>query len=199
MKLKKAILNRSLIFIKKYKNYSDEELQKLKYGLEGIYLTITKIILIFILSILLNIFKEVLVLILLFNILRYFGFGFHAKKSIECLILSILIFILMPFVLLKINFNNSIFLVISIICTILLSIFAPADTIKRPLPRTKKKIFRKFVTIILSIFYLLIGLYIKNNNLKILLLSSIIIETILVNPITYRIFRQPYNNYKKVD
>lgn len=196
--MKKAILNKSLVFLTKYKNYSEEEIQKLKYGLEGIYLTITKIIIIFILSMLLNIFKEVLLLILLFNILRYFGFGFHAKKSSECLLLSILIFVLIPFILLNININEKLVFIIGSICIFLLAIFAPADTLKRPLPKTKKKLFRKVMTIILSILYLFICLYIKNKELSVILLSSIIIETILVNPITYKIFGQPYNNYKKV-
>lgn len=196
--MKNAILNRSLLFLKKYKTYSEEETNKLKYGLEGIYLTLSKLIVIIGLSIILGIFKEVITLLALFNILRYFGFGVHAKKSSECLIFSILCFVGLPLFLLNIKINKDIILIIGIVCILLLFIFAPADTKKRPFPKTRKKLFRKLATTILSIVFLTISLYSKDYTLSILLWLAIIIETILVNPITYMILKQPYNNYKNV-
>ena len=55
--MKEVILNKSLDFVTRYKDYTEEEQVKLRYGLEGIYLTITKMIVILALSILLHIFK----------------------------------------------------------------------------------------------------------------------------------------------
>ena len=66
----------------KYQNYNDDELEMVKYGLEGLYLTITKLVVIIGMSLLLKIFWEVISILLLFNIIRYFGFGIHAKRSI---------------------------------------------------------------------------------------------------------------------
>lgn len=196
--MKNAVLNKSILFLKKYKDYSEEETNKLKYGLEGIYLTITKLIIIIGLSIFLGIFKELIILLVLFNILRYFGFGIHAKKSSVCLIFSILCFIGLPLLLLNIKISKDILLIIGIVCTFLLFIFSPADTEKRPLPKTKKKLIRKLITTGLSTVFIIISFYSKNNTLSILLLAAVIIETILVNPITYIVLRQPYNNYKNV-
>ena len=79
--MKSFFMNKSLAFLCKYNTYSDEDIEKLSYGLEGIYLTITKLIIIFALALLLNIFKEIIFLLIIFNIIRYFGFGIHAKKS----------------------------------------------------------------------------------------------------------------------
>ena len=54
--MKSFFINNSIKIITNYnKNYNQEELEKLKYGLEGIYLTITKTIIIILLGILFNI------------------------------------------------------------------------------------------------------------------------------------------------
>ena len=38
--------------------------------------------------------------------------------------------------------------------------------------------------------------YIKDNTISNLLLFGILIEVVLINPITYMVFKMPYNNYK---
>ena len=46
--MKKNFLDKSISFITKYKKYSKKDIEKLEYGLEGLYLTITKAIIIII-------------------------------------------------------------------------------------------------------------------------------------------------------
>ena len=53
--MKEVVLTKSINFISQYKEYSEEELEKINYGLEGLYLTITKLVIIVLLSIILNI------------------------------------------------------------------------------------------------------------------------------------------------
>ena len=62
--MKSFFMDKSLAFLCKYNTYSDEDIEKLSYGLEGIYLTITKLIIIFALALLLNIFKEIIFLLI---------------------------------------------------------------------------------------------------------------------------------------
>lgn len=196
--MKNYFLKNTLSFLNKYHDYSDVEKEKLLYGLEGIYLTITKLIVIIILAIVLNITKEVFILLILFNIIRYFGFGIHAKKSIECLITSTIMFIVIPYIFIKYA-SIEITYIISIISAISLIFFAPADTPKRPFYNKKKRIIRKILTVGVSAIYLLLSFYIKNNLITRLLLLSIILQAIVVNPITYKLLKQPYNNYKNGD
>ena len=95
--MKKLFLNYSMCNIKKYfPDYSDEKLLEIRYGLEGIYLSFTKLIVISAITILLNLFYEMIIMMIVFNILRATGFGIHAKKSIDCWISSTLIFIIFP-------------------------------------------------------------------------------------------------------
>lgn len=196
--MKEVILNKSLSFICKYNNYSDDKLEEISYGLEGLYLTITKLIVIILLSIALGIFKEVFSILILFNIIRYFGFGVHAGKSSECLISSICCFIILPYIFLKIEHTTIEILIIGIICVVNFLLFAPADTIKRPLKNKRKRLIRKTATTLIGIIYIIASIIIKDNTISALFITSVIIEMIMVNPITYMILKQPYNNYKKV-
>lgn len=185
-------------FLSKYQDYSEDEKEKLSYGLEGIYLTYTKMIIILALALILDMFIEVIGILFFFNIIRYFGFGVHAGKSSECLISSILSFIVLPYILLNININNLAIIIISIICIIDLLIFAPADTVKRPFKNKKKRLIRKILTLITAFIYVIFALIIESDIISKLLIISLIIEAIMVNPITYKLLKQPFNNYKNV-
>ena len=196
--MKAIFMNKTISFLKKYCTYSDEEIEKLEYGLEGIYLTITKLIIIFITAALLGIVKEFITLIFLFNIIRYTGFGFHANKSYECLLFSAFCFLIIPIFFINVNLTKFIYILICLFCIFNYLLFAPADTIKRPLINKKKRIIRKIITIIIGITYFLVGLLLFNHWISSILLSALVIEAIVVNPITYYFFRQPYNNFKNL-
>ena len=104
--MKDKYLNFTTSFITKYNNYSKEQIEKIRYGLESLYLTITKLAIILILSIILGIFKELVILLVFFNIIRFTGFGFHARNSIECLFSSILLCIGLPIIMNYIHFSK---------------------------------------------------------------------------------------------
>ncbi len=193
--MKEKYLNFTTSFITKYNNYNDEQIEEIRYGLEGLYLTFTKLVIILIISLILHITKELIILLVLFNLLRFTGFGFHARTSLECLICSTLLFIGLPFLILSINLSKSILLIFGLISLIVLGIYAPADTVKRPLPNKKKRIIRKISTIIISSIYIVMSLLIKNYNISSLFIVANMLEAIMVSPIIYKIFKQPYKNY----
>lgn len=86
--------------------------------------------------------------------------------------------------------------IISILCIIILGIYAPADTVKRPLPNKKKRYIRKSLTVLTAIIYSSLIFILRNDYLSYLFISATTIQAIAVNPLTYMIFRQPYRNYK---
>ena len=195
--MKELFLNNSINFLKKYKDYDNDEVEKLLYGLEGLYLTITKLIVIIACSIILGIFKEVVIILVLFNIIRYFGFGVHAGKSSQCLISSLLLFILIPYILLKFTISSNLLLILGIIEIVSFIIFAPADTIKRPFFNAKKRKLRKLATVLIGILYLVISLIIDKYEIAILFQIALLIQSIVICPISHMLLGQPYNNYKK--
>lgn len=179
------------------KDLSKRDLDKMRYGLEGLYLTITKIIFILIVSLVLGIFKETLLLILIFNGIRFTAFGVHAKRSIDCLISSTLFFIGFPILSIYLTIPNSIKLLILIPMIILIGIYAPSDTVKRPLKNKKKRMIYKILSIIIAIIYTIISLLVKDNTLSNCFLFALVIQVVVILPITYKIFGVPYNNHKK--
>lgn len=166
------------------------------YGLEGIYLTITKMIVILGIAVILDCFKELLILLLSFNIIRTQAFGIHASKSSYCLISSILLFIGGALFCKYVNFHFIVMVIISIIGDVCLFLYAPADTHKRPLVNVKKRKRFKLLSFIFGITYTLLIIIFKNNLLVRFLLVGKIIAVIMILPLTYKIFKLPYNNYK---
>ena len=195
--MKKLIINKCMELVTTYnKDLSQRDIDKIKYGLEGLYLTITKLIFIIIVSIILGIWKETLLLILIFNGIRLTGFGVHAKRSIDCLISSTLFFILFPIICIKLTIPLIVKVILFIPLTVLIGIFAPADTEKRPLINKKKRKIYKMLSIMISIIYMTIAIVIKNNTLSNCFIFAIVIQIIIMLPITYKIFGVSYNNYK---
>ncbi len=184
-------------FLTRYHDYTEDELDNIRYSLEGVYLSFTKLVVIVALALILGICKELLILLVLFNIIRFPGFGFHARKSSECLICSTLLFIGVPILLKYVQLSKFALFIIGSVCTVLLAIYAPADTVKRPLPNKKKRKIRKIATTIIAIIYTIISFYLDSYNYTIsyLLIASLMLETIMVNPLTYKLFKQPYRNY----
>lgn len=194
--MKKKFIHSTISFLEQYHDYSKNEIDRLRYGLEGIYLTFTKTIIILLIAFILGILKEVLILLVLFNIIRYTGFGFHAEKSYQCFILSTIYFICIPLFFMHVKLSFTITVIICSLCILSYFLFAPADTVKRPLPNKKKRIIRKFFTVVIGCIYSTLIFILPIDFFKPLLLSSLVIQSIVINPLLYKIFGQPYHNYK---
>ena len=194
--MKQAFLNYSMNkIINFYPKYSDEKLAELKFGLEGFYIMFSKTIIIFSLALLLGIFKEMLLLLLFFNILRITGFGLHATTSLKCLLSSSSIFIGLPYVSKLIVFPFFIKLFLGLLAIFLIFKYSPADTAKRPLVNAKKRKLYKIITTINCFILVLSFIFIKNQIISNLIIFGIYIEIFLIHPYVYKIFHLSYDNY----
>lgn len=198
MYLKKRILNYCMNAIKNNSDnkYDEVKLAEIRYGLEAIYLTITKLIIVFLVSIILKIFKETLIIMLFYNILRITGFGIHAKKSWMCLTSSLIIFIGCPFLALNVMIPVGVKICLCGLCVIGYYLYSPADSEKHPLVNRKKRALYRKITVTTSLIYTFICLYTTNMFLSNAVLCALMIELTMILPISYKIFKLPYNNYK---
>lgn len=195
--MKKKLLNNITNNIKKNnKEITEEELEIINYGLESLYLTFTKIIIIILLSIILGILKETILMLLFYNIIRFFAFGLHAKNSIACLITSLTLFIGGTYLAIYLNINLELKIILATISLILIAIYAPADTEKRPLINSKKRKRFKILSIITSLIITCLIIYLDGNYISNFMLIGFIESTIMILPITYKIYGLPYNNYR---
>lgn len=192
--MNQLFINKTMNFIQSNSQHSKEELDRIEYGLEGVYLTLSKTFIILIVGIVFHYLNVVLLTLLFFNILRFFAFGLHAKKSLHCLIMSILHFNILPYVFGQLNITNTFVVLISLFSFLSFLLFAPSDTVKRPLTNKKKRTIRKILSLISIIVLMIIMHYFP--SLKVPILCAFIIESLMINPISYLLLGLPYQNYK---
>ncbi len=193
--MKEVIVKGIMQNISKNYNYDEIKLKEIRYGIETIYLTITKLIILIIISLLIGTFKELLFFILFYSIIRSVGFGLHAKKAWHCWVLSLTLFTLIPFLIKVLIIKRIVINIIFLICSILFILYAPADTEKRPLIHKNKRTAFKIGTLIITLIYFILTFYI-NNEMCNSIIFAIIMQSIMILPISYKLLGLKYDNYK---
>lgn len=194
--MKNIVVNHLMNSVIKYKNFDEVKLKEIKYGIESFYLTITKTIVIFAIAYALNLFKTLFIFMIFYTMLRLNGFGLHAKKSWQCWIGSTIIFLLIPYLCLNLIINKYVLIFISALCLLLILKYAPADTEKRPIISSKKRFTHKVLCFITALIYIISLFFLQNNHLCNILFFAIVLETLMILPISYKIFKLKYNNFK---
>lgn len=196
--IKRFIIKKSLDTVSSiYPNYNTIKMDEIRYGLEAIYLSLTKVIVILLITLILGIFKEAVMLLLFFNGLRMVAFGIHASKSWMCWISSSILFIGFPYLCIYLNLPINVHYIILGLCMLCFIWYAPADTKKRPLVRKNRRLRFKIMTILVASLYIGLFLYTDSILLKNIITSSMLIETVLIHPFTYWMFKLPYKNYER--
>ena len=182
-------------FAKRNKEYSDDEVAIMRYALEGIYLTFTKILVITLIAIVLGLFKEYIWFVLLYTPIRSVSFGWHANTTKECWIVSILAFILIPYTFSIITINKIAKIILLTFSIIMFIVYSPADTKKRPIVSKKRRLLFKAASLIITFAYCYYSL--NNANLiSNLMIASLLYQSMLINPLIYKVSHQEFNNFK---
>ena len=193
--MKEVFINNSMNLIQKYyPNYSETKLAELKYGLLGLYLMITKSIIIFGIALYLGIFKELLIFTIIYNILRAPSFGIHASKSWICLVSSASIFIFFTYLSATISIPINIKTIIGIIGIILMYKNSPADTAKKPIVSPKRRKIYKIISTFIAIIFTVLSIVIDNNFITNWFIFSLILQNNMIAPTTYKLCGEPYDN-----
>ena len=180
---------------KRNKEYTEEEVAIMRYALEGIYLTFTKILVITLIAFLLGLFKEYIWFVLLYTPIRSVSFGWHANTTKECWVVSILAFILIPYTFSIITINEITKIILLTFSILGFALYSPADTKKRPIVNKKRRLLFKVVSLIITLVYCCYSF--KHSNLiSNLMLASLLYQSLLINPLIYKITHQEFNNYK---
>lgn len=193
--MKKIIMEKIMKYIENNCNYTKQQLLEIEYGLLSIYLTISKIIIISLIAYFLGLFKEMMLFLIIFNIIRATAYGLHATKSWICLLSSTIIFVGFPFGCKYVVINDIFKIIIGLIAIIFIYKNAPADTKKRPIVNKKRRLILKITSTFISIIFIISSLIINNNYISNCLIMSVILENFLISPFIYKIFNLPYNNY----
>lgn len=195
--MKKKFLEKSMKIVKKkYVNLSCEEEEKIAYGLEALYLTMSKMVIVLSIACILRIVKETLLLMIFYNVIRTTAFGMHAKKSSHCLIISLVFFIGGALLCKYIYISFYVKFVISVFSIICLAIYAPADTYKRPLINAKRRRIYKILSVISGSIFLILIIIFRDLKITSYICVGLLEGVMMIHPLTYRMFQLPYSNYK---
>lgn len=194
--MKKAFVNGGYNYIIScYPDYDQITKDKIKYGLESIYILITKLVFVFFLAFLLQIELEVLIFLALYNIIRMPSFGLHATKSWICLITSTLIFIGFPITCKYVYLTKYFKVALGLILILFIYKNSPADTHKRPIINKNRRLFFKYISTFIGIIFIYISILINDNFISNCLIFSLFVQSFMIAPSVYKLFNLPYNNY----
>lgn len=195
--MKELVINSSLNLIKNQcPHFSNEKLEEIEYGLVGLYLTITKTIVIGAIALMLGIFKELILFTLIYNIIRMPSFGLHATSSTICLISSAIIFLGISYICTIVSLSFWLKIIIGTISTLLIFKNSPADTEKRPIISPKRRLAYKLISTGVAISFITLSVVISNDFIANSLIFSLILQSFFVAPTIYKLFGLPYDNYK---
>lgn len=195
--MKNYFIKTTLNIVSKKYNYDEIKKNEIKYGLESLYLVGSKMIIITILAYILGIFTNYLLFLLFYIPIRSFSFGWHANKSYQCWIFSIISLLLIPYLANIFIFSIIEKIIIISIVLILFLLYAPADTRKKPIINYKKRKLLKTLSIITVLIYISIIFTFNISNIVVnLIIFSLIYQAIMICPFIYILSKQPFNNYK---
>lgn len=194
--MKSAFVNHSLDYLIKNNACNDKQINTFRYTLESLYSLITKTSVVLLLAIFLKTFSITFVTILLYSLLRGFAFGIHASKNIYCWIITLSVYIVGPLLIKNFTLPMEIVYVCYAVGIVSILLWAPADTPSRPLLNKKKRIANKIIALSLGSIYILCSFYFHNSNFYEIVSFLLLTETVCICPLTYKLFKVPYRNYK---
>lgn len=170
-------------YLQKRNNLDHIQFLQVRLGMQVLAKNIGKLIVMYTIAYILNIFLFTLITNLTFYLIRRHAHGAHAPSSFWCYVESIILFILLPLVIVNFHINFLIMIILTVISLGVISVYAPAATKKKPIPvRLIKR--KKYYAIIVSLTLFIITLIIKEPFAQFIQLA-IIIEAITLLPIFF--------------
>lgn len=175
----------------------NERAEVIKYGLEIIIGEIPKLILLVVVAIILKIGWLVVFAYLTMLPYKVMAGGFHLKTNIGCLIGTFTVYygnvLISKYMVIEPIYLKYIIIIATwIFSIIMISLYAPADTINLPILRKKERKTKKILSYIFATIMLIGSLVIKNNTLANILLINVIVESVCISRLAYKITKNEY-------
>jgi len=180
-------------------NISEIEYLKAKLGIESILLNISKFFIIYACAIRFQTLIPTVITHLAYVSLRKFSQGLHAKSSLVCTIVSLFMFVAIPYMAQDVIINRWLIFLAFVVSTYLFWKYAPADTEKSPILGVKNRLELKLYTIGINVLLMYVALTLIMPMFRTLITIGMLMQVIMVLPITYKILGRSYKNYEKYE
>ena len=185
--------------LNRHANKEGIELKKMILGMEILLHNMPKMVLMMAIAVYLSILPQTLVTWLSFIVIRRNSGGLHAGNSITCTIMTLLMFVAVPYALTEIQIGIGAFLLIFAVIGLGLYRYSPSDTAARPIIGKKKRARLKKGAVAACVFILALGLLLRNEMLYGLFTAGALYALIAVLPFTYKILGESMNNYESYE
>lgn len=181
-------------------DFDEARLEVINYGLQLIIGEIPKMFLAIALAFILGVGKYTLITLACLIPYRGFSGGFHLKTHIGCFICTTAMYCI-PGVFAKYlpitgNYKYISIVLLFIFAIIMISLYAPADTINLPILTKKERKTKKILSYIIMAISLSIALVIKNTLISSILIYTILLQTINITKTAYKICKCEYGYSK---
>ena len=181
---------------KEMPDIDEEKAEIINYGLQNIIGEIPKIFLLFFISWVLGILKEVLFMFIILLPYRGASGGFHLKTHLGCIIGTTLFYCGGAFLSKNVVIGETIkyLLVIFgwIFGMIMIKLYAPADTENVPILSKKERKKKQIMSYLTFTIGMMAGLLIKDNVISNILIIGNLVQTLNITKLAYKITKNKY-------
>lgn len=174
----------------------DERAEVINYGLQNIVGEIPKIFLLFIIALVLGMFKEVLFMFLVLTPYRGASGGFHLKTHLGCIVGTTAFYcgivLLSQHIILE-DITKYILIGIGwIFGMFMIKLYAPADTENVPILSKKDRKRKQMIAYITYSIGLMAAVLIQDNVISNILLFGNLLQTLTITKLAYRLTKNKY-------
>lgn len=174
----------------------DEKAEVLAYGIQLILGEFPKMILLFVLGFILGIGWYTVFTYIALTPYRAASGGFHLKSHLGCILGSSAfyygIIYLSKFLVLDSIQKCILAFIAFIFGIIMVSLYAPADTENVPILSEKERKRKRILSYITLTLTLLAGIIVQNSIISNILMTSVIVQTMMITPIAYMLTNNKY-------
>lgn len=185
-------------------NIDDEQAEVILYGVQLIVGEIPKIFLMFILGFILGLWWQTLLAFFVLLPYKVASGGFHLKTHLGCFLCTNIVYCGNALLSTLFTFPSDLikYIVIGIIYVfglIMVSIYAPADTVNLPILTKKERKTKKILSYIFLTINLIVAAFIPNTIISNLLIFGTLVQTFSITKLAYIITKNEsgYELYKK--
>lgn len=181
---------------KEMPDIDEEKAEVINYGLQNIIGEIPKIFLLFFISWVLGILKEVLFMFIILLPYRGASGGFHLKTHLGCIIGTTLFYCGVAFLSKNVVIGETIKYLLVILGwifgMIMIKLYAPADTENVPILSKKERKKKQIMSYLTFTIGMVAGLIVKDNVIANILIIGNLVQTLNITKLAYKITKNKY-------
>ena len=181
---------------KQIPDVDEQRAEVIDFGLHILIGEMPKTFIFILISLLLGMFKEFVITFLVIFPYRAVSGGFHLKTHIGCIVATSLVYCGVPYISEKIiiaqEFKYILIILIWIFGMLMCRLYAPADTENIPILRKKERKTKRILSYIILTITLIIGVVIKNNKISNIIILGMLVQSIMISKLAYRITNNKY-------